>query len=97
MFPQKSDHQGAGISTLGMSLTNLFVGLSWRLRAERGAANAEGTCHTYIHTHIYTHTVYTYNMVVMVMVGLMAEIYPGVTKKYGDDMLAYYSCNVVTG
>ena len=49
------------------------------------------------HTHIYTHTVYTYNMVVMVMVGLMAEIYPGVTKKYGDDMLAYYSCNVVTG
>jgi hypothetical protein len=49
------------------------------------------------HTYIYTHTVYTYNMVVMVIVGLMVEIYPGVTKKYADDMLAYYSCNVVTG
>jgi hypothetical protein len=36
-------------------------------------------------------------MVVMVIVGLMVEIYPGVTKKYADDMLAYYSCNVVTG
>ena len=95
MFPQKSDRQVAGISALGMSLTNLFVGLSWRLRTERGAGNAEGTCHT--HTHIYTHTVYTYNMVVMVIVGLMVEIYPGVTKKYADDMLAYYSCNVVTG
>ena len=69
MIPQKSDRQVAGISALGMSLTNLFVGLSWRLRTERGAGNAEGTCHTYTHTHvyiyIYTHTVYTYNMVVI--------------------------------